>query len=77
MPSGKPLLVGQQSTYLVKSNPWSSSSTAGLGGSSTAARLLARVGLGTGGDLLRAGGGLLLGGGSPPNALDGLRSKAA
>lgn len=73
---------------MVKSNPPSSSSPPGLGGSSTAAsagagaRLLGLVGLGTG-DLLR--GGLLLGGGRPPlplpppplSALDGLTSKGA
>ena len=62
---------------MVKSNPPSpsSSSPAGLGGSSTGARLLGRVGLGGAGDLLR--GGLLLGAGRPPSALDGLRSKGA
>lgn len=61
-------------THLVRSKLPSSSSPTGLGGSSTGARLLGLVGLGTG-DLLR--GGLLLGAGRPPSALDGLRSKGA
>lgn len=62
-------------TYLVKSKPPSSSSPPGLGGSSTGARLPGLVGLGGTGDLLR--GGLLLGAGRPPSALDGLRSNGA
>lgn len=73
---------------MVKSNPPSSSSPAGLGGSSTGVRLLGRVGLGGRGDLLRDG--LLLGAGGgrerlpllppPPPVLDGfdgLKSKGA
>jgi hypothetical protein len=68
-------ITEMEKTHLVKSNPPSSSFPSGLGGSSTCARLLlGRVGLGTG-DLLR--GGLLLGGRSPPDALDGLRSNGA
>ncbi len=58
----------------MRSKPPSSSSPPGLGGSSTGGRLAGLVGLGTG-DLLR--GGLLLGGGRPPRALEGLRSKGA
>lgn len=63
-----------EDAYFVRSNPPSSSSPPGLGGSSTGARLAGLVGLGTG-DLLR--GGLLLGGGRPPRAFDGLRSNGA
>jgi hypothetical protein len=61
---------------LVRSNPCSSSSSAvGLGDSFSGARLVALVGLRTGDLPLRTdGGGLLLGGGRPPSALDGLVS---
>lgn len=62
-------------THLVRSKPPIPSSSIGLGGSSAAGRV-GRVGLATG-DLLRAGGGGLLLGGSrfPSPPFDGLRSR--
>ena len=65
----------REETYLVRSNPRSSSASAALGGASWVSSRPDLVGLGTG-DLLVAGGGLLLAG-RLSRVLEGLASNCA